>query len=246
MASAVHVTDLGIQFWINRKRNMRLREFLIRGESTGPKGTFWALRNVSFEVGPGEALGLVGANGSGKSTLLKLIAGVLIPDEGTVEVSGPVAPLLELSAGFAPDLSARQNIRLNGIIHGLSHEEIDERFDAIVEFAKVDRFLGMPLRHFSSGMKVRLGFAIAVNLDHPILLIDEVLAVGDKAFRRKCYSAMEDVLVQGRTLIVVSHRDADIKRFCERAIYLRDGEMVSDGPVSDVLGQYTAESEGAG
>jgi ABC-2 type transport system ATP-binding protein len=217
---------------------------VLRRENTAPKETFWALKDVSFSVGPGEAVGLVGSNGGGKSTLLKMIAGVLLPDEGSVKVEGGVAPLIELTGGFLGELSARENVLLTAGLHGLDKHEITERFDDIVDFAgpQVRQGLDMPFRHFSSGMQVRLGFALITTLDEPIVLVDEVLAVGDRAFREKCYQRMEDLLSQGRTLFLVSHSEADLRRFCTRGLYLQSGRLVADGPMEDVLEQYNASS----
>ncbi|MDP9405372.1 MAG: ABC transporter ATP-binding protein [Actinomycetota bacterium] len=240
---AVQTEGLGIQFLINRRRKARVRDLLLHGRRHLPTDAFWAVRDVTISVRQGEAVGLVGHNGSGKSTLLKMIAGVLLPDEGTVTVNGGVAPLLELGAGFSPDLSARENIALAGSIHGLSRQAMDERFDDIVTFAGVRRFLDTPMKHYSSGMKVRLGFAITAQLDHPIMLIDEVLAVGDKAFRRKCYDKIDEMLANGRTLMVVSHRDAHIRRFCERALYLREGRLLLDGSTEEVFERYAADAD---
>ena len=243
MGNAIELHDVGIEFAINRKAKMRARDLFIHGRRAGASQRFWALRKIDLSIAEGEAVGLVGRNGSGKSTLLKVIAGVLIPDEGTVELNGSVAPLIELGAGFSPELSARENVYLSGTILGLDREQIDARFDDIVEFSEVGDFLDTPLKHFSSGMKVRLGFSIVIQLDHPIFLIDEVLAVGDKAFRKKCYRAMQDLVGSGRTLVVVSHRDQDIQQFCQRAVYLRKGEVVDDGPVDAVLDHYTRDVE---
>ena len=185
-------------------------------------------------------MGVVGRNGSGKSTLLKVIASVLNPDEGEVEVVGDVAPLLELGAGFNRDLTGRANVYLNGVIHGLTREDIDKRMDAILDFAEIGRFIDSPLRHYSSGMKARMGFAIVTQLDSPILLIDEVLAVGDASFRKKCYSAIEDMVAAGKTMMIVSHADADIRRFTERALYLNEGRLEADGPTDEVLTAYAS------
>src|SRR5215218_6047882 len=170
---------------------------LFKGESTSPRGSFWALRDVTFQVRQGEAVGLVGANGQGKSTLLKLIAGVLLPDEGKVAVRGGVAPLIELT-----------------------DEQIEERFDDIVAFAEIGDFLDTPFRHFSSGMQVRLGFSVITTLDEPVVLVDEVLAVGAKRFKEKCYTRMEELVGGGRTLFLVSHNERDLRRFCTRGLYL--------------------------
>jgi ABC-2 type transport system ATP-binding protein len=241
MPAVIEAHDLGIWFHANRRRRMKIRDFVLRRNVPVPKGQFWALRDVSFSVGEGEAVGLVGANGGGKSTLLKLIAGVLIPDEGTVSVDGGVAPLIEVTGGFVGDLTARDNVLLTAGLHGLSRREIDEKFDEIVDFAEVGEFLDMPFRHFSSGMKVRLGFAVVTSLQEPIVLVDEVLAVGDRAFREKCYRRMEDMLSGGRTLFLVSHSENDLRRFCTRGLYLNRGRLVADGPIDDTLRQYNEE-----
>ena len=177
MRAVIAADNLGIWFNTNR-RQMAFRDLVVRRNATVPQTTFWALRDVSFSVGEGEAVGLVGANGGGKSTLLRLIAGVLNPDEGSVLVDGGVAPLIEVTGGFVGDLSARDNIALTAGLHGLSRRQISEKFDEIVEFAGVGEFLDMPFRHFSSGMKVRLGFSVVTSLEEPIVLVDEVLAVG--------------------------------------------------------------------
>jgi ABC-2 type transport system ATP-binding protein len=246
METVIEADGVGVWFRGSRRRGS-LRDALLRRERPDPKGRFWALRDVSFTVGAGEAVGLVGANGSGKSTLLKLIAGVLLPDEGKVAVHGGVAPMIELTGGFVGDLTARENIILTAGLHGLSKREVEEKFDEIVSFADVDRALDMPFRHFSSGMKVRLGFSVITSLQEPVVLVDEVLAVGDRAFREKCYRRMEDLLSGGKTLFLVSHSEGDLRRFCTRGLYLRRGELVADGPVEDSIAQYNEElGRGAG
>lgn len=236
----ISVDNLGIEFLTGRKRNLSLREIVFRRGTSYKKETFWGLKNISFTVGRGEAVGLVGSNGGGKSTLLKMIAGTLLPDEGEVNVRDGVAPLIELTGGFIGELSARENIYLTGGLHGMSKDDIDERFDDIVDFAgpKVRSGLDLPYRHFSSGMQVRLGFAVITCLDEPIILVDEVLAVGDAAFRDKCYQRMEGLLAQGRTLFLVSHSEGDLLRFCTRGIYLREGQMVADGSMEEIMQQY--------
>lgn len=244
MAEPVITVDgLGVEFYRSRRRRLSLREMLFRGRSGAPTETFWALRDVSFQIQPGEAVGVVGGNGGGKSTLLKMLAGVLLPDEGTVTVNGGVAPLIELTGGFVGELTARDNVYLLAGLHGVPKEVIDERFDEIVAFAgpQVKSGLDTPYRHFSSGMKVRLGFAVVTTLDEPIVLVDEVLAVGDKAFREKCYKRMEALLSDGRTLFLVSHSENDLRRFGDRALYLRQGRLVQDGPMADVLAQYNED-----
>jgi ABC-2 type transport system ATP-binding protein len=239
----ISVRDLGVEFYRSRRRRMQLRELLFHGRSSAPKESFWALRDISFDIHAGEAVGLVGGNGGGKSTLLKMIAGVLLPDAGTVEVRGGVAPLIELTGGFVGELSARDNIFLTAGLHGLSKDRIEERFDDIVDFAgpEVRAGLDTPYRHFSSGMKVRLGFAVVTTLDEPIILVDEVLAVGDRAFREKCYARMESLLEDGRTLFLVSHSENDLKRFSTRGLYLKRGELRMDGPMADVLDRYNSD-----
>lgn len=243
----ISAQDLGIEFLRSRKRQLSWRELVFQRKSTAPTETFWPWRHVNFDVRHGEAVGLVGGNGEGKSTLLKVIAGVLLPDEGTVTVDGGVAPMIELTGGFLDDLSARENIYLTAGLYGLERETIEAKFDEIVEFAghQVRDGLDTPFRHFSSGMKVRLGFSVITMLDRPIVLVDEVLAVGDKAFREKCYQRMENLLGQGKTLFLVSHSEPDLRRFCTRGLYLRDGQLAADGPMADVIAQYNSDLDRA-
>lgn len=245
MKPIIEVRDLGVEFYRGKKRRMSLREMLLQGKNTAPTDTFWALKDISFDVQPGESVGLMGGNGSGKSTLLKMIAGVLIPDEGYAKVRGEVAPLIELTGGFLGELTARENVYLAGGLHGLTTQQIDDRYDEIVDFAgpQVKANMEMPFRHFSSGMQVRLAFAVITTLDKPVVLVDEVLAVGDRAFREQCYLRMEKMLSGGKTLFLVSHSEADLLRFAERGLYLRQGELVADGPMQDVLDEYTDYSD---
>ena len=199
---------------------------------------------MNLDIHKGETIGVVGRNGQGKSTLLSLIAGVLLPDEGRVTVREGVAPLIAITGGFEAELSARENIYLVSQLHGMSRSDIDGVFDEIVEFAEVGEFLDTSFKHFSSGMKVRLAFAVVSRLREPILLIDEVLAVGDKAFRVKCYARIEELLQDGQTtLFLVSHSAAHLKRFCSRGIYLRDGQIRADGPVDEVIRQYEIDTD---
>jgi ABC-2 type transport system ATP-binding protein len=241
VTTLIEAQNVGIEFLRNKKRRLSLREILLKGQNTAPQGRFWAVRNVSFTVQEGEAVGLLGANGCGKSTLLKLLAGVILPDEGDVGVHAGVAPLIELTGGFVPELTARDNIWLTAGLHGMNKAEIAERFDEIVGFAEIGDFLDTPFRHFSSGMQVRLGFSVVTQLDEPIILIDEVLAVGDKRFREKCYIRMEQIVSEGRTLFLVSHNENDLRRFCRRGLYLRAGEMIVDGPIEDALEAYNVD-----
>ena len=244
MPPLIEVEGVGIEFYRSRRRRMSLREIVLRRENTAPTETFWALKDVTFTVQEGEAVGLVGANGGGKSTLLKIIAGVLLPDTGTVTVRSGVAPLIELTGGFIGELSARENVYLTAGLHGLDRDEIEQRFDDIVDFAgpQVRENLDMPFRHFSSGMQVRLGFSVITTLDEPIVLVDEVLAVGDAAFKEKCYQRMETLLSEGRSLFLVSHSEGDLRRFCTRGLYLRSGALEADGPIEDVLERYREDS----
>lgn len=240
MEPIISARRLGVEF--NRgRRNQGLRD-MVFGNKAPEEASFWALRNVSFDVRPGEAIGVIGRNGSGKSTLLKLVAGVMLPDEGSVTVRGATAPLIELTGGFVPELTGRENVHLVAGLHGMSNREIEEKFDGIVDFSEVGDFIDMPFKHYSSGMKVRLAFAVISELDAPTLMVDEVLAVGDKAFRNKCYKRIEGRLAAGRTLFLVSHSDGDLKRFCKRGLYLREGSLRADGPIKDVLKRYHEEA----
>ncbi len=213
MSVAISVKDIGVSFRRNRKRNFSIREMLLQQKNTSPKGDFWALRNINFEINAGEAVGLMGANGQGKSTLLRLIAGVLLPDEGSVTVNGGVAPLIELTGGLKSDLTARDNIALVAGLHGLSRSEVRKRFDSIVEFAEIGDFLDTPVRHFSSGMKIRLGFSIVTSIDEPIILVDEALAVGDAAFKEKCYIRMKDLLTKEKPSFLFRIKKKILKSF---------------------------------
>jgi ABC-2 type transport system ATP-binding protein len=241
MIGSIAVEGVGVRFKRNRLSRRNFKDlFAGRNRRTRP-GEFWALRDVSFSVQPGEAIGVVGRNGQGKSTLLKLVAQVMIPDEGTVQVEGGVAPLIEITGGFVNDLTVRDNLYLTAGLHGMSRREIDQRFDEIIEFAELADFIHTPYKHLSSGMKVRLAFAVISRLEEPIILVDEVLAVGDKAFREKCYTRIEELLAGGRTLFFVSHNERDLLRFCTRGLYLDKGALVLDAPIRDVVDRYNAD-----
>jgi ABC-2 type transport system ATP-binding protein len=237
---AVH--DVGIQFSRGRQRKRSFREFVVKGRTGIPRSEFWPFRNVSFDIYEGESIGVVGRNGAGKSTLLTLLAGTLVPDEGTVTVRAGVAPLIALTGGFVGELTARENIQLVAGLHGMSKKEISAAFDEIVDFSELEDALDTPFKHFSSGMKVRLAFSVVVRLREPILLVDEVLAVGDRAFRRKCMERIDLLLGQGQTLFLVSHSDGNLRRFCQRGLYLRDGGLVADGPIEDVITMYAKDT----
>ena len=239
--AVIAVREAGVRFSRGR-RHRSLRDWVLRGESGLRTDEFWALRDVSFEVRPGEAIGVVGRNGQGKSTLLKLIAGVMIPDRGAVDVNAGVAPLIEITGGFVNDLTVRDNIVLTAGLHGMSKAAIAERFQEMVAFAEIGDFLDTPYKHLSSGMKVRLAFSVISRLEEPILLVDEVLAVGDRGFREKCYARIQELLDGGRTLFFVSHSERDLRRFCTRGLYFDRGRLALDAPIEDVLARYAKDT----
>ncbi len=211
-----------------------------RTDDGSPKATntFWALKDVSFEVKPGEVLGIIGRNGAGKSTLLKILSRITDPTDGRVEIYGRVGSLLEVGTGFHPELSGRENVFLNGAVLGMSKAEVAAKFDEIVAFAELDKFIDTPVKRYSSGMYVRLAFAVAAHLEPDILIIDEVLAVGDAMFQKKCLGKISSVAQQGRTVLFVSHNMVAIKTLCSRAILLRDGALADDGNPAQVANSY--------
>ena len=226
-----------------RRHRGRRRHRRWRGSTAGARGAgatedFWALRDVSFEVAPGEVVGIIGRNGAGKSTLLKILSRITEPTTGRVTLDGRVASLLEVGTGFHPELTGRENIFLNGAILGMTRAEIRRKFDEIVAFAEVERFLDTPVKRYSSGMYVRLAFAVAAHLEPEILVVDEVLAVGDAEFQKKCLGKMHEVSRGGRTVLFVSHNMAAVQALCSRAIWLERGEVAASGPASAVVAQY--------
>lgn len=206
-----------------------------------PRSDFWALRDVSFEIGEGEVLGVIGANGAGKSTLLKILARITDPTEGYAEIRGRVSSLLEVGTGFHPELTGRENVFLNGAILGMRRNEIKRKFDEIVEFAGVSQFIDVPVKWYSSGMYVRLAFAVAAHLEPEILFVDEVLSVGDLAFQQKCLGRMDEIAHGGRTVLFVSHNLAAVSAICSKAIYLKGGRVQAVGEVRDVIDAYVGE-----
>lgn len=234
--------DLGVRFRRNRGGRRSFKDLFSDAARRSRPDEFWALKGVYFSIAPGEAIGVVGRNGQGKSTLLKLVAGVLLPDTGSVSVRGGVAPLIEITGGFVGDLTVRDNVNLTAGLHGLSPREIADRFDDIIEFAEIGDFLDTPYKHLSSGMKVRIAFAVVSQLDEPVMLVDEVLAVGDKSFKNKCYARIDELLASGKTLFLVSHSERDLRRFCTRGLYLRKGEVVLDAPIDAVLEAYNLDN----
>jgi ABC-type polysaccharide/polyol phosphate transport system ATPase subunit len=221
-------------------RGLTLKDAVVRRRET--RGTdIWALRDVSFTIEPGESVGLVGRNGSGKSTLLSLVAGIIKPTAGRLAVGGAVGSLLELGAGFHPDFSGRENVLLTGSVYGLRKRDILEAMDEIVSFAELERFIDLPVRTYSSGMYMRLGFAIATHVRAQVLLLDEVFAVGDEAFQRKCFGKIFEFKSRGGTIVFVSHDASAVERLCERAILLRAGRVEADGFTHDVMQRYHAQ-----
>ena len=236
---AVKVDHATVRFNMASERIDNLKEYfvkLVQGKLMFQE--FLALKDVSFEVKKGESWGLIGTNGSGKSTMLKLISGILKPYKGTVTVNGSIAPLIELGAGFDGELTARENIFLNGAVLGYSHKFMEEHFDEIVDFAELRDFLDMPIKNYSSGMSARLGFAVATVVRPDILICDEVLAVGDYAFQQKCEKHMTDMREAGTTLLYVSHNMESVKKVCDKALWLDKGVVRDIGPVDIIADEY--------
>jgi lipopolysaccharide transport system ATP-binding protein len=254
--TAIRVENLGKRYMISHKgrRNDGLRHVIERA-ATAPfrwaqqgfrrddaqREEFWAVRDVNFEVAEGEVVGIIGRNGAGKSTLLKLLSRITEQTEGTIHLRGRLASLLEVGTGFHPELTGRENIYLNGSILGMSRVEIKRKFDEIIAFAEIEKFLDTPVKRYSSGMYVRLAFAVAAHLEPEILVVDEVLAVGDMKFQRKCLGKMNEVSKTGRTVLFVSHNMATVARLCPRAMMLSQGRLVADGPAEEVISKYLLE-----
>jgi len=236
-ANGIEFSQVSKRFQLQEGRT--LREFLpalFRGR--GWSEPFYALRDVTFSIARGETVGIIGRNGSGKSTILKLIAGVMAPTEGEVWAAGRVSPLIELGAGFHPDLTGRENIDLNASILGMSGKEIRDRFDEVVSFAELWDFVDTPVKRYSSGMYMRLGFSVAIHSDPEILLVDEVLSVGDAAFQEKCLDKMHEFQERGTTIVVVSHSMDLVRDFCQRVLLLEGGRLVGDGSPREMTERY--------
>nr|WP_290667098.1 ABC transporter ATP-binding protein [Ardenticatena sp.] len=242
MPTVVTFDKVSKRFWLDRSasRTWQERFMMLARRRRHPRDAFWALRDVSFAIEQGAMVGLIGPNGSGKSTTLKLMTGILEPTHGTVEVVGRVAALLELGTGFHPEMTGRENVFLNGALFGLSHAEIRNRLDAIVAFAELDAFIDMPVKHYSSGMFVRLAFAVAVFLDPDILVVDEVLAVGDAAFQHKCLDHIARLRRNGTTIVLVTHDLNAVETMCDRVLWFDKGTIQADGPPSEVVRAYLA------
>ncbi len=236
-AGAIVAEHAARRFKVYPRESRRLKDVIVARGRSRPTEVV-ALRDISFRVEPGSAVGLVGRNGSGKTTLLRLISGIIKPTGGHVEVGGRVGSLLELGAGFHPDLTGRENVFLNGSIHGLKRAYVREQLDEIIAFAGLEQFIDLPVRTYSSGMYMRLGFAIAAHIDADVLLLDEVFAVGDEQFQRKCFGKIFEFKQRGGTIVFVSHDASAVERLCDRAILLRDGLVAFDGPTHDAIVRY--------
>ena len=241
-SNAITVEGLGKKFRLMQDRNWTLKATLLAGHRTRYE-EFWALRDVSFEIPTGETFGIVGGNGSGKSTLLKVLAGILRADEGSAVARGRLSALLELGAGFHPELTGRENVYLNGSILGFTSREIRNLFDDIVEFAELEQFIDEPVRNYSSGMYMRLGFSVAIHVEPEILLVDEILAVGDLTFQKRCLDRFARLRDEGRTIVVVSHDLDMIGRLCDSSVWINKGELASVGSSSSVLEDFISHDE---
>jgi lipopolysaccharide transport system ATP-binding protein len=234
---AIEVDNLAKCYELYDRPRDRLLQMIMRGHRRFYR-EFWALRQVSFKVAKGETIGIIGRNGSGKSTLLQIICGTLNPTAGRVVAHGRIAALLELGSGFNPEFTGKENVYMNSSVLGLAREEIDQRYQAILAFADIGDFIDQPVKTYSSGMTVRLAFAVAINVEPQIMIIDEALAVGDELFQRKCFARLEEIKARGATILFVSHSGATIVALCDRAILLDNGEMLAEGPPKRVVGHY--------
>jgi ABC-type polysaccharide/polyol phosphate transport system ATPase subunit len=241
---AIEVTDVWKTFRLYKEKNQYLKAAVLRGRRARYE-EFWALKGVDFDVLSGSTLGIIGSNGSGKSTLLKCLAGILTPDKGQIQVSGRLSALLELGAGFHLDLTGRENVFLNGAILGLTRREVETKFDDIVEFAGLGKFIDTPVKNYSSGMIIRLGFAVAANVEPEILLIDEVLSVGDQSFQIRCIERIEKFRKDGCTIVFVSHALDQVRQLCEEAIWIDKGVVKQKGSALEVISNYSSDSHQA-
>jgi ABC-2 type transport system ATP-binding protein len=236
VVNAIEISDISKQFVLRHTRSIKEAVvWLLKGRRGDLSEKFHALKNVSMDIGTGETVALLGLNGSGKSTLLKHISGVMLPDSGSVRTRGRVAGLIEVGAGFHPDLSGRDNVYLNGAILGMSERQINDRFDAIVEFSEIGQFIDTEVKFYSSGMYLRLAFSVAVHTDPEVFLIDEILAVGDEPFQRKCIDKIQELSRNGKTLVVVSHDLDLVSRICRRGVVLEHGNIVFDGEIGSAV-----------
>ena len=235
--SAIVIDSVSKKFRLYKERNQSIKSAVMRRRISVHED-FWAVSNVSFDILEGETFGIIGDNGSGKSTLLKCMAKILFPNSGSITMNGRVAALLEVGSGFHPELSGRENIYLNGSILGMSKKELDDKFDQIVEFSGVAEFIDQPVKNYSSGMYVRLGFAVAINVDPEILLVDEVLAVGDEAFQEKCFNKFKEFRESSKTVVIVSHSLGTMAEMCDRLAWMDHGVLMAIGTPQEVIAKY--------
>lgn len=235
--NSIEIQKLGKKFRVYSERNQSLKSALMRGKIAKYK-EFWALRDISLNIETGQTVGLVGGNGSGKSTLLKTLAKIYWPDEGTISYAGRMSALLEVGSGFHPELTGRENVYLNGSILGMKRKEIDARFDRIVEFSGISEFIDQPVKNYSSGMYVRLGFSVAIHVEPEILVIDEVLAVGDVSFQAQCFERIRELKSLGTTIVLVSHDLKAVESLCDQVAWINKGTLKSFGEPSKVISQY--------
>lgn len=237
--TVIKVEDVGMEFNLSQEKVDNLKEYVIKLLKRQLRfQPFWALKNVSLEVEKGDRVGIIGLNGAGKSTLLKLISGVMKPTEGNININGHISPLLELGAGFDPDYTGRENIYFNGALLGYPKRFLESKFDEIVEFSEIGEFIDVPLKNYSTGMKARLGFSIATSVQPEILILDEVLSVGDAKFQEKSQKKMKSLMDGHVTLLFVSHSIDQVKKLCNKAVWLQKGQVVAEGPVEDVCDLY--------
>lgn len=242
MNNIVEVRNVSMRFNLAREKVDNLKEYVLRclKRKNTSIDEFWALKDVSFSVKRGESFALVGANGSGKSTMLKIISGILTPTKGSVKVHGNIAPLIELGAGFDMQLTGRENIFLNGAILGFSKKEMQNKYDEIVEFSELGDFIEVPVKNYSSGMIARLGFSCATTVWPDVLIVDEILSVGDQRFQEKCSERMENMIKNGTTIILVSHSENDVKRICKKAAWLDKGKLLFLGDAEEAIKKYNS------
>lgn len=243
---ALEIKNVSKRYEIGKQKDSSLRGTLsgVFKSANSSKDEFWALKDISFTVNKGDVIGIIGKNGAGKSTLLKVLSQITKPSEGTIHIDGRIASLLEVGTGFHPELTGRENIYLNGTILGMTRNEVKEKFDEIVAFSGIEKFIDTPVKHYSSGMYVRLAFSVAAHLEPEILVIDEVLAVGDAEFQKKCLGKMQDVASHGRTVLFVSHHLGSVKQLCNKGILLEKGTLKFAGSIDDTIKMYQSGMEG--
>lgn len=238
-SNAIEITNLWKLFRRQKQRTFKeMLPALVGGGKKSVIDTFWALQDISFQIKKGETFGIIGPNGSGKSTLLKILAGVTKPTKGEFKLNGVIAPLIELGAGFHPEMTGRENIFLNSIILGATREQTAPKIQSIIDFSEIADFIDQPVKHYSSGMYMRLAFAVAIHTDFDILLVDEILAVGDERFQKKCYNKMKEFKEQGKTIVLVSHSLATVRSFCDKAAYIKFGQLIASGDSAEVTKVY--------